>query len=284
MSNGFSLGNGRRGVRPLILTVAMVLGVLSIVLHVLTNNRAASVVGLVAAWLLLYGSNFEFDERHRQWIFPVAALSLCIFWLVIVVWLQANFDSFMRGHSTLLNWLGSIFNLRLPQNFGEALQCLNMLLIVLMGVLKLSIAAGIHVIRTFFKPDAGMLNSITKYGVYDFFPTRGWRLISKWVYVRHFCCAMTFSSAFALVALLLTSNGTWSFTWLPLLPASGVLIFGEIAAYLGGRSGEMRQFEFEGGEVGITPFGNYEQVWKSMRQVWPESWLAASNQDMWGDK
>lgn len=284
MSDGFLRVNGSGGVQRATLIGGMLLVALSFALYVLNNQRAASFVGLVAVWLLLYGGNFELDERQRQWIFPIFAIALCIFFLVIVFWIQSNFDSFMRRHSTTMNWLSSTLNIPLPKDFNDLLHYLNMLLMLLMAVFKLSISGGLRTIRIFFRHDAGMLNSITKYGVYDFFPIRGWRLNSKWVYIHYFCCLMTLFSALALVAFLLVLNELWSLTWFPILPACSLIIFGEIAAYLGGSSKEIGQFEFDGAEVDITPFANYEQVWKSMRQVWPESWLAASNRDMWGDK
>lgn len=286
MINGeFNASNIRRdyGTR-IALALALILGLFSIFLNFTDYQITASYVGLVAAWALIYGGNLHTDERHRQWSSVLVAVVLCVFALVSAIWLRTSFDSFVVSHAALLDRISSLLSIQIPRDFRFALPWLNMSILILMGILKLLISASARAIRIILKPNASKVASSPNYGAYDFLPGRGWRLIPKWEFAKHLCAAFTCMFALILISFWMVFDSVWSSVWIPILPACGLILFGEISAYLGGITGDVDESSFDGEAPDITVFANYEAVWKAMRKVWPDSWLASADRSIWGDK
>lgn len=246
--------------------------------------EASPYFALLAACFFLYGGNLGSRERHRQWGYVLLALLLSAVAIGLVVWMRRHFDLFLRDYALLLSWLEASFQIPLPQSVSFALPWLNLGLLLAMGVAKLLLVGAMRGIQLLLGVDAGKTLSTKSYGAYEYHADRGWVLIPRWMFVRHFSVALCCLSVLSLFVFWLALEDVWTSTWLPILPAVLLLISGEVAAYLGGKSDSEGEAELGGQDAETSVFANYEAVWKSMRKVWPESWLAAANRDIWGSE
>jgi hypothetical protein len=239
---------------------------------------------LLAGCFFLYGGNLASKERHRQWGSVLLALLLSAVAIGLTIWLRRHFDLFLRDYAVLLSWLGALFHIPLPQNLTFALPWLNLGLLLVMGIAKLLLSGAMRGIPLLLGVDAGKTLSTKSYGAYEYHAERGWVLIPRWMFVRHFNVALCSLSVLSLFVFWMALEAVWTSTWLPILPACLLLISGEIAAYLGGKSENEGEAELGGEDSESSVFANYEAVWQSMRKVWPESWLAAANREIWGSE
>jgi hypothetical protein len=239
-------------------------------------------LALLASALLLHAGSLPVDQRQRQWPALVIALVLCFVAVLGYAWVARHVSTFLHEFDWLLRPLGDLLGIS-PTGGSvtpELLGLLNIALMLCMAAFKLLAAGTMQGLSKVFGAEAGT-QSAARYGAYDFQPQRGWRLLPEWVFARHFSLALTGFSLAGMVLFFMEIDNVWDASWIPVLPAALLILFGELAAYLGGIPGGQGESSFTGSDAGASPFANYEEVWKAMRKVWPDGWLAAANKDIW---
>ncbi len=238
---------------------------------------------LLAALLLIFGGNLDSGMRHRQWPALLAAVIVCLAAFVLSLWAKARlteFGDYFGDFLLILAQLAGQDSRAWASALGDALlMILNLFLLFSMGLLKLVLSLGMRASRRFLGEKAGQ--TATTSGAYDFLPARGWRVLPCWAFARHLCVALTVMSVALLGLFWLELDGVWRCSWVPVLPAITLILFGEAAAYLGGIPGGQGVTTIEGGDAAGAVFASYEDVWCAMRDTWSDSWLARASQDPW---
>lgn len=242
-------------------------------------------LALMASAMLLHSGNLPIDLRQRQWPALLLALIFCLVVVTGYAWVARHVSAFLREFDWLLRPLGDLLGIRPALWAGgsvtpELLGVLNIALLLCMAAFKLLAVSAMLGLSKVLGAQAGT-QTVARYGAYDFQPQRGWRLLPEWVFARHFSLALMGLSLAGIVLFFMEIQGVWDAHWTPVFPAILLILSGELAAYLGGTPGGQGESSFTGSDAGASPFANYEEVWKSMRKVWPDGWLAAANKDIW---
>jgi hypothetical protein len=268
----------------LALFVAVVTSGACVALNYLDERELASHLGLLAACSWLYSGNLPVQDRHRQWWVMALNLLLCQAVLGLAYWVKLHSGRWLSQMSPFFSWIADALNIAAPTTIADAVLWLNYLLFALAALLKQLLRGSMLATRLYPGSKAGKARLTPQQGAYDFAPERGWQLMPKWSFARHFLVATTALLTLALATYWYFLVTLGELPGAPLLPVCAYISFAELAAYLGGKS----QGQF-GGSVGgestqFSPFANYEAVWIAMRKLWAQHWLAAGNRDLWGKK
>jgi len=267
------------------LPVAMVVAVIALPLFLFGYAGIAQYFMLGAGCILIYGGNFAVAERHRQWALPFLAIVITLLMAGGVAWARGEYLAFLQYFDSWIQPIENLLKVSFPRDIIGALPFFNILLLLFWGIFKLAVANAIRVREKLpFRVVPKRQDVAAISGAYAYRPQRGWFLQPQWHFVRHFSVALTLLSIVALIISWQVFAGTASSDWVPILPAAALVIFGELAAYLGGLHYDSGGIRFGGEDVISSPWGNYEKVWRDMRQVWPRQWLAAGNRALWGKR
>lgn len=259
---------------------------LSLVLFYSGDTDFAQYLMLLGATALIYAGNLTSKERYRQWLFPLLAIIVVIAFAILLARFRGGYLALLQYVDTGIRFIEFRLNIHIPHDIAGLLAVLNGFLLFAWGGIKFVVAGVIRVrdlipmLRT-----SGRQDVASSFGAYAFSPRQGWHLQPQWYFARHFTIALATLAGLGFLVCWQVFTGALQATWVPILPAALVLLFGEVAAYLGGQHDLSGDIRFGGEDVVTSPWANYEAVWRDLRQtVWIRQWLAAGNRFLWGSR
>lgn len=259
---------------------------LSLALFYSGDSGMAQYLMLLAAAALICAGNLGSRERHRQWLLPLLAIVAVIALAILAARIRGGYLALLQYLDYWIRLIESWLNVQFPRDIVGLLALLNGFLLFAWGGIKLFVAGIIRVrdllplLSRSKRPDVA-----SSFGAYAFSPLQGWYLQPQWYFARHLSIGLTLLSGLGFLACWLVFTGSMQATWVPILPAAMIVLFGEIAAYLGGEHDPAGDIRFGGEDVLASPWANYEAVWRDLRRsFWVRQWLAAGNRFLWGNR
>lgn len=266
---------------PKHLLLACVSGGCAAIAYSLDQVLWAYFFAFTALLLLQYAGNFPTKQRHRQWPILFAGLIYSLVSLALMRWVQTKTQAFLQDWDPLLSWLGNVLNISQPTDLVTALAWLNALLLLGWGGLKLTLAVGIRILPAPASQGPSTNKSFESKGAYFHKKQKGWSLKPQFLFLWELSRALTVLSTLWLLGVLLSYHGEFPATWLPIAPICLVIIFSEIAAYLGGGETAAESMDVLGDDATLQTWANYEPVWRGYRRVWKDQWLGTGKGAPW---
>ncbi|NWQ42719.1 hypothetical protein MLOOGBEN_18615 [Bacillus sp. EB106-08-02-XG196] len=237
---------------------------------------------------LLYTANFSQEQRYKQLVFPLAALFICLSWLLLDEWITGIYEEFLKERMPfLLSNIQLLINLTILFSVLSVKWCWK-----IAGSLPYTTLGNTRLLKPFVKlmkkagsifyPQELMDRSKTKLleqGAVSlvYFKSRGKIYLKKeWTYLSAF---FKFAAIFPLLLMvLLIIANVYELSMIQYLPAYPIISFVllmEIAWFLNGQKVPYSEGFIAGNDAVSRRLTTYEELFHQYKELWEDRLLAA---------